>query len=311
MWLPRRPSKLRLREAENARSNRLEIVKARSIGQISRRDLLKWGLITGAGALAWKHGLNPFVRSAYADNIPTGFPPSPLFGVKPFSTAMPRFDLLPRIANPLAAFTPTPMRLSNQTLQLLNPALPGVIAGDKGPVEGRPPGEIWAHQRWDQFLPQIGFNVTQEGAKRNTTYDAGVAAQFNSGIAKGTPFDLKFHPGFPTQNVNSVWTFNGTIPPKLAIMRYGEPVLLRHSNKLPFDIRQNNGFGRHTISTHEHNGHHGAENDGFTGAFFFPGQFYDYHWPWVLAGHFSINTQAQDMKAVSYTHLTLPTILRV
>jgi FtsP/CotA-like multicopper oxidase with cupredoxin domain len=298
MWLPRRPSKGRLREAENARSNRLEIVKARSIGQISRRDLLKWGLFTGAGALAWKHGLNPFVRSAYADgNIPTGFPPSPLFGVKPFSTAMPRFDLLPRIANPLAAFTPTPMRLSNQTLQPLNPALPGVIAGDKGPVEGRPPGEIWAHQRWDQFLPQIGFNVTQEGAKRNTTYDAGVAAQFNSGIAKGTPFDLKFHPGFPTQNVNSVWTFNGTIPPKLAIMRYGEPVLLRHSNKLPFDIRQNNGFGRHTISTHEHNGHHGAENDGFTGAFFFPGQFYDYHWPWVLAGHFSINTQAQDMKA--------------
>ena len=42
---------------------------------------------------------------------------------------------------------------------------------------------------------------------------------------------------------------------------------------------QNGGFGRHTISTHEHNGHHGAENDGFTGAFFFPGQFYDYHWP--------------------------------
>ena len=36
--------------------------------------------------------------------------------------------------------------------------------------------------------------------------------------------------------------------------------------------------------THEHNGHHGAENDGFTGAFFFPDQFYDYHWPIVLAG---------------------------
>jgi hypothetical protein len=24
-----------------------------------------------------------------------------------------------------------------------------------------------------------------------------------------------------------------------------------------------------TITTHEHNGHHGVENDGFTGAFFF------------------------------------------
>src|SRR3954469_17338012 len=302
MWLPRRPAKGRLREAENARRNRLEIVRARSIGQISRRDLLKWGLLTGAGALAWKHGLNPFVRSAYADgNIPTGFPPSPLFGVKPFSTPMPRFDLLPRYANPLTRTwqfnTPAPQRLSNQTLQSLNPALPGVIAGDKGPIEGRPPGEIWAHQRWDQFLPQIGFDVTQEGAKRNTSYNPGVAAQFNSGIPAGMQFDLKFHPGFPIQALNSVWTFNGTIPPKLAINRYGEPVLLRHHNRLPANIAQNNGFGRHTISTHEHNGHHGAENDGFTGAFFFPGQFYDYHWPWVLAGFRTINTGATDPRA--------------
>jgi FtsP/CotA-like multicopper oxidase with cupredoxin domain len=95
-----------------------------------------------------------------------------------------------------------------------------------------------------------------------------------------------------------VWTFNGTVPPKLAINRYGEPVLLRHHNRLPADVTQNNGFGRHTITTHEHNGHHGAENDGFTGAWFFPNQFYDYHWPWVLAGIFSgINENATDIMA--------------
>src|SRR5262245_37076122 len=174
MWLPRKVSRSRLREAENARRNRLEIVRARSIGQISRRDLLKWGLITGSGALAWKHGLNPFVRSAYAagTNIPTGFPPSPLFGVQPFSTAMPRFDLLPRYANPLTRTwlfnTPAPQQFSNQTQQLLNTALEGVVAGDTGPIEGRPPGDIWAHQKWNDFLPQIGFDVTQEGAKTNT-----------------------------------------------------------------------------------------------------------------------------------------------
>ena len=52
--------------------------------------------------------------------------------------------------------------------------------------------------------------------------------------------------------------------------KYGEPILFRHFNKLPADVTQNNGFGRNTITTHEHNGHHGAENDGFTGAFFFP-----------------------------------------
>jgi manganese oxidase len=66
---------------------------------------------------------------------------------------------------------------------------------------------------------------------------------------------------------------------------------------LPADVTQNNGFGRHTISTHEHNGHHGAENDGFTGAFFFPNQFYDYHWPIKLGGFTSINTGATDPRA--------------
>src|SRR5690349_21198521 len=96
-----------------------------------------------------------------------------------------------------------------------------------------------------------------------------------------------------------MWTFNGTVPPKLVLGRYGEPILFRHHNQLPADVTQNNGFGRHTISTHEHNGHHGAENDGFTGAYFFPGQFYDYHWPIVLAGFTTINTTATDPRAGS------------
>ncbi|HXE94889.1 MAG TPA: multicopper oxidase domain-containing protein, partial [Dongiaceae bacterium] len=53
----------------------------------------------------------------------------------------------------------------------------------------------------------------------------------------------------------------------------------------------------HTISTHEHNGHTGAESDGFTNAFFFPGQFYDYRWPMELAGYDTINTTASDPRA--------------
>ena len=75
MFLSRKSSGIRLREAENARKNRLEILKALSHGQISRRDVIKWGLFSAGGMLAWKHGLNPFVNSAYADsNIPTGIP---------------------------------------------------------------------------------------------------------------------------------------------------------------------------------------------------------------------------------------------
>src|ERR1700756_481848 len=139
-FLPQTASRARIREAENARKNRAEIVKAYSHGKVSRRDLMKWGLITTGGLLAPIHGLNPFVSSAYADggnNIPTGAPRSPLFGVKPFTQPMPRFDVLPR--NPLSSLTPAPQSEANQTKQAVDPAL----GGGYGPIEGRPPGPVW------------------------------------------------------------------------------------------------------------------------------------------------------------------------
>jgi manganese oxidase len=141
--------------------------------------------------------------------------------------------------------------------------------------------------------------ASQMGARDNTVYNPRVPSSLNSGIDPTQTIPLKFHPNLPTQSPLNVWTFNGTIPPKLVQARYGEPLLFRHHNRLPADVTQNAGFGRHTISTHEHNGHHGAENDGFTGAYFFPNQFYDYHWPVVLAGHDTINTTATDKRAGS------------
>src|SRR5436190_16160603 len=114
MFLTNKASKLRIKEAENARRNRQEIVKALADGQITRRDLFKWGLFTTGGLLLWKHGLNPFVRSAYADsNVPTGFPRSPLFGVQAFTQPMPRFDVLAR--NPIATLNPAPTKEANTT----------------------------------------------------------------------------------------------------------------------------------------------------------------------------------------------------
>jgi FtsP/CotA-like multicopper oxidase with cupredoxin domain len=209
---------------------------------------------------------------------------------------MPRFDLIQRGNNPLGGdLTPVPQAAANQTQQAVDP----VLGGGTGPIEGRPPGDIWAHQRFNQFLPQVSVEMSQAQAQTNTVYNPGVASNMNSGIDPTAAIPLKFHPQLPTQQPNAVWTFNGTIPPKLVQGRYGEPILFRHHNKLPADVAANNGFGRHTISTHEHNGHHGAENDGFTGAYFFPGQFYDYHWPIVLAGHFTINTAATDPRAGS------------
>jgi FtsP/CotA-like multicopper oxidase with cupredoxin domain len=289
MYLSGNASKARVRDAERSRRNRAEIVRELSWGRVSRRDLIKWGLFTSAGLLAPIGGLNPFVGRASADGIPL----SPLFGCDAFTQPMPRFDVLPRQS--VGSLSPAPRAKSNQTKQALDPAL----GKGSGPIEGRPPGDVWAHQRFNQFQPEVAFDVTQRPVRSNTVYNPQVDSRMNSGIDRTQPIVPRFHPGMPIQAPNSVWTFNGTCPPKLVVGRYGEPILFRHHNGLPADEKQNNGFGRHTISTHEHNGHHGAENDGFTGAYFFPNQFYDYHWPIVLGGHFSVNKGAADRKASS------------
>jgi FtsP/CotA-like multicopper oxidase with cupredoxin domain len=306
-WLSENSDRKRIRDAENARRNRAEINKALSHGQVSRRDLVKWGLFTSAGLVAPIGGLSPFVRPMNAQTssfsfgggsgIPTGLPSSPLFGVLPFTQPMPRFDVFQR--NPVASLSPAPQAQANQTQQPLDPKLVGGQTGLTGPIEGRPPGAIWGHQRFTQNPPVIGIDASTSPATTNTTYNPQVPSSLNSGINPATPIPLKFHPSMPTQQPNSVWTFNGTIPPKLMLGRYGEPILFRHHNRLPADVTQNNGFGRNTLSTHEHNGHHGAENDGFTGAYFFPNQFYDYHYPFVLAGFTTINATATDPKAGS------------
>lgn len=182
-------------------------------------------------------------------------------------------------------------------------------------AEGRPPGKGWAHQRWNEFYPQVAYKTAQTGARLNGglrdsvqmhhyavgefgpggLYHNVAGVPLTDGTAKGV--DPRFHPAMPVQNHNAVWTFDGTLPPKLLMVRYGQPVMMRHYNGLPIDPSANRGFGLHTISTHEHNGHAPAESDGYANAFFFPGQFYDYRWPIQLAGYDSINTKAEDPRA--------------
>src|SRR4029079_1811580 len=102
MYLSKNESKRRLKEAEEARANRLEIVDALSRGTISKRDLFKWGIFTVTGSHLAKNGLSPFAQSAYAQ-VPTGTPPSPLFGAQKFTHPMHRQELqkpIPLIPQP-------------------------------------------------------------------------------------------------------------------------------------------------------------------------------------------------------------------
>src|SRR5262249_6046285 len=68
----------------------------------------------------------------------------------------------------------------------------------RGPMEGRPPGEVFAHQRWNEFFPKVGYIMSIGQIAANT----------------------RFHPNFPAQNPNSVWTYgtgsncNRVVPPR-------------------------------------------------------------------------------------------------
>ncbi|MEQ1784033.1 MAG: multicopper oxidase domain-containing protein [Hyphomonadaceae bacterium] len=277
-------------------------------------------------------------------DIPTGAPPSPLFGAQPFTQKMLMFEefgvrAMPTEPNALSTtFAPpatcqgAPMgwQVDKMIKQVLWPLptrmartdMPSPWAAKVGScigqplqtsaIEGRPSGELYAHQRYDEFMPKVYFSAVQTGARLNNGARDGfqrhkyAAGEFGPGglyyNTAGAPgfegttkgIDVRFHPNFPVQQPNSVWTFDGTMPPKLLVARYGEPILFRHYNGLPIDVSANGGFGQHTITTHEHNGHNPAESDGFAAAYFYPGQFYDYRWPMVLAGHDSINTTATN-----------------
>jgi FtsP/CotA-like multicopper oxidase with cupredoxin domain len=293
MYLSHKASAARLREAQRARDNRAEIVKALSIGQITRRDLYKWGIFTVTGALAFKNGLSPFAPSAFAQ-VPTGTPRSPLFGAEKFTQRMPRLALqtpVPMVRNAFdhAEFTGAfaterpAKRLSYHTDFTANPADPqfrNPITG-RGPIEGRPPGEVFAHQRWVEFFPEVGYVMSLGQIAPNT----------------------RFHPNFPAQNPNSVWTWGtgrfarGTLPPALIKGRYGEPIIFRAYNNTPVLRDQNGGFGRNETQLHFHNAHNGAESDGAANTHHFPGTFYDYRWSTTLARRDKINKQATDRRA--------------
>jgi FtsP/CotA-like multicopper oxidase with cupredoxin domain len=292
MYLSTKASRARIREAQIARNNRAEIVRALSHGQITRRDLFRWGIFTASGMLAFKNGLSPYAPSAYAE-VPTGTPRSPLFGAQKFTQRLPRLHYLhpypvTRNAQNECAFPPElgerpGRRLSYHTDFTAHPEDPSYRnpVTNRGPCEGRPPGEMFAHQRWDEFFPKVCYCLS---------------------LSPCAP-DTRFHPNFPAQDPNSVWTYGdgkgapGRLPPLLIKGRYGEPIMMRVYNNLPVDRTQNNGFGRNETQLHFHNAHNGAESDGAANVHHFPGTFYDYRWSTTLARRDKINTQATDRRA--------------
>jgi FtsP/CotA-like multicopper oxidase with cupredoxin domain len=103
----------------------------------------------------------------------------------------------------------------------------------------------------------------------------------------------------------TIWGFNGITPGPMIVERYGTlgspgngSILVRQRNNLP---SINGGFGLPSVTTHLHNGHTPLESDGFPCFFFTQGQFYDYHYPNVLAGVNSTHPGTGDIKEAMHT----------
>ncbi len=303
MYLDPNASRARFREAQNARNNRAEVRRALASGQVTRRELIKWGVFTAAGTLAMTNGLSPYAHSQVLPSIPTGTPRSPLFGALPFTHPLPRLleqkpiDLKP-VTVPVDGRTETLLKWDGHSSELpvkrtswhtefsgakdaeTRALFTNPLTG-RGPVEGRPPGEYFAHQRWMEYLPKKGFLMS-----------LGVPGQ-----------DVALHPEMVPQAANKIWSFgpgrlsSGVLPPPLIKMRYGEPAIFRHYNNVARRYEDNGGFGSISQTTHNHNGHNASTSDGASNSHFYPGQFYDYHWSTTLARADMINTTAVDKRA--------------
>ncbi|HET8782776.1 MAG TPA: hypothetical protein VFM63_10190, partial [Pyrinomonadaceae bacterium] len=137
-----------------------------------------------------------------------------------------------------------------------------------------------AHQAFAQFPPQRYYQLTEQLGFVNMAL----------------PNELPAQP---------IWGFNGITPGPLFVERYGNlgnpgagSVLLRIRNNLP---STNGGFGLPSTTTHLHNGHTPLESDGFPCFFKERGEFYDHHYPNVLAGINSTHPGTGDIKEAMHT----------
>ena len=226
-----------------ARRNRREIIAA----GLSRREMIKHGLIGATGYLAFKSGLSNMASgAAWAAKGPGGgggggggggavttSPP-----VRPFVEPMP----IIAVKRPVASLTgPAPTIAPN-------------TAGGEGRT--RPHQAFTTYPQKFSFAPALKFEIHQRATQ------------------------VSLSPDLPLQ---TMWGFDGQIPGPTYRARYGEQILVRNFNDLP-PRGQNDGFGMPEVSTHLHNGHTPSESDGFPVDFFPPGLFYDHHYPNVLAG---------------------------
>ena len=174
----------------------------------------------------------------------------------------------------------TPFAQNMPRLQVLQPVAALTPAPTIAPNTAAGEGRTVSHQAFAQFPPQRFYEISQQAGTVTMAANNELPAQ-------------------------TIWGFNGITPGPMIVERYGVlgspgngSILVRQRNNLPSN---NGGFGLPSVTTHLHNGHTPLESDGFPCFFFTQGQFYDYHYPNVLAGVNSTHPGTGDIKEAMAT----------
>ncbi|HVS80352.1 MAG TPA: multicopper oxidase domain-containing protein [Pyrinomonadaceae bacterium] len=258
------------REVQQALNNRLELVKE----GFTRRDLIKMGLMTGAGVLIAKGGLThaQVASSSFSrcfSGCDVGCSPLP---AQVFVDPMPIPPELPArpLTDPGLQFGLPPQLFPNNAI---NPAT-GLPFEGRGQFNGtlRPGSDFF--QFFNQYPTQQYF-VQRIRANPNfrITSDTHIPAQTIWGFNLG---------GSASSDV-------GTFPAPTIVTHYQQPWVVRRYNELP-PQSQNGGFGVPEMSTHLHNMHSAPESDGGPCRWFFRGQYFDHYHTAQQAG-FSFDFQ--------------------
>src|SRR5437867_6374331 len=228
-----------------------DIVKAR----LSRRELLRMGLVMGGAGLLAMHDMPNFRPYwAHADDDHdlrlTSPPNTPFVDPLPIPPA-----LQPTTLNPAPTFGTNPT----------------AVPGDRPLIGGFTEATRDAHQRWTEF-----------GGSTTTPGFAGPQYEI---VQQAVSHD--FYPLINGVSSSTIWRFvdgtNGNVGP-LIKAKYGEPIVVRLHNALPADNAGNHGFGINQTTTHLHNGHTASESDGGPTKFYDTGHFKDHHYANVRAG---------------------------
>jgi FtsP/CotA-like multicopper oxidase with cupredoxin domain len=246
-----RPPKL----AQIARKNRQEMIRS----GVTRRDLVRLGLLTSGGYLITKRGLSADETCNPGECGLGCSPPT-----EPFVDPLPIPAVLPERA------------LSDPGFRIPPGQQPSGLPQD---------GRTEAHQFRERFPPQKFF-ISRMRPNPNFKFseDATNLSRIGPQLIWG------FNRG------GEAAADAGIFPGPTIVSRYGTPIVVRRFNEL---VPDGSGFGSPEVSTHLHNNHSGPDSDGgpcdpvFT-RFFFNGQFYDYFYTMARAGFDTDEFRATD-----------------